>query len=83
MKKLLFLLLSVFLFLSSAIFNPEDYDDGYKDGYCEGFRDCRGTPYASCAIPPYINNQPYINGFKEYRDGWKAGFKHGQKDWCR
>ena len=83
MKKLLLILLSVFLFLSSTIFTPEAYDAGYNDGYCEGYRDCMGTPYAQCAIPPYINNQPYINGFQEYKDGWKAGFKHGQKEWCR
>jgi len=83
MKKLFFLSLSIFLFLSSTIYNPEDYDEGYKEGYCEGYRDCKGTPYASCVIPPYINNQPYINGLQEYKDGWKEGFKHGQKDHCR
>lgn len=83
MKKIILLIfLSTFFISSSINIDPEKYDDGYKDGYCEGYRDCRNTPYASCAIPPYINNQPYLNGFKSYKDGFKAGFKHGTSDWC-
>ena len=66
-----------------TIIGPQEYDDGYKDGFCEAYRDCKGGAYAKCVYPSYINNEPYINGFTGYKDGWKAGFKHGQKEWCR
>ena len=68
--------------ISTSLNDPEKYDEGYNDGYCEAYKDCRGTPYAECAYPRYIDNQPYINGHTTYKDGWKYGFKHGQEDWC-
>ena len=81
MKKLLLVLLFPIL-ISSSVIDPEEYDEGYKDGYCEAFRDCYGAN-AQCASPPYIDNQPYINGFTKYKDGFKTGFKHGQKSFCQ
>lgn len=35
----------------------EDYDDRYADGYCEAYRDCIGSQYADCAVPPYMAAQ--------------------------
>ena len=82
MKKL-FLVLLFPILISSSVIDPEKYDEGYKDGYCEAYRDCLAGAYAKCAIPPYIDNQPYLNGLKEYKDGFKAGLKHGQKSFCK
>lgn len=60
----------------------EDFDDGYADGYCEAYRDYIGNQYADCAVPPYIDNSTYLAGCENYyKCGFKAGLKHGKKDY--
>lgn len=54
-----------------------EFEDGWKDGYCEGWKDIKG-PYAICPIPK-IAPIPQI-GRDLYKDGYNRGFKQGYMD---
>lgn len=54
-----------------------EFSEGWKDGYCEGWKDVRGV-YAVCPIAP-IAPIPQA-GRNTYRDGYNRGFKQGMRD---
>lgn len=68
----------------SAVANTEvnvptitsDFNEGWKDGYCEGWRDVKGQ-YTICPIAP-ISPIPPI-GHDSYKGGYNLGFKAGSK----
>ena len=55
----------------------EDFRQGWKDGYCEGWKDVKGQ-YAHCPYAPYPPYPPY--GKDHYRGGYNMGFKKGMRD---
>ena len=74
MKKLFFTLC---MFMAVASFaQSSEYREGFKDGYCEGWRDVKGQ-YAYCPYAPY----PTLVGWgrNNYRGGYTAGFKKGRR----
>ena len=54
-----------------------DYEDGWEDGYCEGWKDVKGQ-YAICPITP-ICPIPEIDCSEGYRCGYNRGFKAGMR----
>ncbi|GAA0752123.1 hypothetical protein [Psychroflexus lacisalsi] len=54
------------------------FDEGFKDGYCEGWKDVKGK-YAYCPYPPYPPYPEYPQSSDSYRDGYNTGFKAGMK----
>ena len=74
MKKLFFTLC---MFMAVASFaQSSEYREGFKDGYCEGWRDVKGQ-YAYCPYAPYPPYPDY--GRNNYRGGYNAGFKKGRR----
>lgn len=58
--------------------NP--FDEGYSDGYCDAFRDVLQMPSMTCPMVPYVDYSDYRQGKTTYKDGFKAGYRHGTKD---
>ena len=55
-----------------------EFSEGFKDGYCEGWKDVKGQ-YAICPIAP-IAPLPKIGQSRDsYRDGYNTGFKAGMR----
>lgn len=54
-----------------------DYEEGWEDGYCEGWKDVKGQ-YAICPITP-ICPIPKIDCSEGYKCGYNRGFKAGMK----
>ncbi|WP_420378776.1 hypothetical protein [Gilvibacter sp.] len=52
-----------------------DYEQGWADGYCEGWKDEKGQ-FAICPVTP-ICPVPKIECSKGYRCGYNRGFKYG------
>lgn len=53
-----------------------DYEQGWEDGYCEGWKDVKGQ-YAFCPFAPFA---PFPEMNKDtYRDGYNRGFKAGMR----
>ena len=52
-----------------------DYDEGWEDGFCEGWKDVKGQN-AICPITP-IAPIPKISCGEGYRCGYNRGFKYG------
>ena len=52
-----------------------DYDDGWADGFCEGWKDVKGQ-YAICPVTP-IAPIPKISCSEGYKCGYNRGFKYG------
>ena len=55
---------------------PTDFNEGFEDGYCEGWKDVKGV-YAICPITP-ICPIPEI-GKDDFRGGYNRAFKAGMK----
>jgi len=75
MKTLLFI--AVMALTSFTYVTPEDYREGWEDGYCEGWRDVKGINEI-CPLTP-ICPIPELNR-DTYRDGYNRGFKRGYRD---
>lgn len=60
-----------------VIIMESDYEEGWKDGYCEGWKDVKGQ-YAICPIAP-ICPIAKIDCFEGYKCGYNRGFKAGMK----
>ena len=52
-----------------------DYDQGWEDGFCEGWKDVKGQ-YAICPITP-ISPIPKVSCSEGYKCGYNRGFKYG------
>jgi hypothetical protein len=54
-----------------------DYEKGWEEGYCEGWKDVKGK-YAICPITP-ICPIPKIDCSEGYKCGYNRGFKSGME----
>ena len=54
----------------------DDFGEGWKDGYCEGWKDVKGQ-LVNCPNSPNPPNPP--NGKNSYKGGYNMGFKAGMK----
>jgi hypothetical protein len=59
------------------LLNDKDYEQGWVDGYCEGWRDVKGE-LAICPIAP-ITPISKIECASGYKCGYNRGFKSGMK----
>ena len=76
MKKLVSLV-GVFLIIGASSFTGKDFEKGFADGYCAGWKDVRGS-LTICPITP-IAPIPDV-GEDDYKGGFSVGFKKGYKD---
>jgi flagellar biosynthesis/type III secretory pathway protein FliH len=56
-----------------------NYQKGWEEGYCEGWKDVKGKN-AYCNHAPYPNNPQYPKSSDSFRDGYNDGFKRGTSD---
>ena len=54
-----------------------EFQKGFKDGHCEGWKDVKGM-YANCPNTPNCPN-PLYTCLEGYRCGYNRGFKAGMK----
>jgi hypothetical protein len=52
-----------------------DYEEGWEDGFCEGWKDVKGQ-FSICPITP-ICPIPKISCSEGYKCGYNRGFKYG------
>ena len=55
-----------------------EFDKGFEDGYCEGWKDVKGKN-AYCPYAPYPPYPTYDQKADSYRDGYNTGFKAGRR----
>ena len=55
-----------------------EFDKGFKDGHCEGFKDVKGQ-LAICPITPIAPIPKIGQSSDSYKDGYITGFKRGMK----
>lgn len=67
------------LFFKNASLKETEYQKGWNDGHCEGWKDVKGK-YAYCPYPPYAPYPKYPKSSDSYRDGYNDGFKRGMSD---
>ena len=61
---------------AETIVMGSEFNEGFKDGYCEGWKDVKGQ-YAICPITPIPPIPPI--GKDTYRGGYNLGFKKGMR----
>lgn len=54
------------------------FDEGFKDGHCEGWKDVKGE-YSICPIAPIPPIPKIGQSSDSYKDGYNTGFKAGMK----
>lgn len=76
MKKLLFIVSMLIIFISSDIQSNYciGYDDGYADGWCYNDQFCNPPLSPLCPLPRLNESSA------SYRDGYNRGFVHGRYD---
>ena len=94
MKKLIFQIVIVFSFFLTSGFNSlnsdsriiekkisveSKYEEGWKDGHCEGWKEEKGKN-AYCPYAPYAPYPKYPKSSNSYRDGYNDGFLRGISD---
>lgn len=93
MKKILSLIVLAGVFmLSSFVVSPVStnvdnktvivatkYEEGWKDGFCEGWREEKGKN-AYCPMAPYAPYPTYPKSSSSYKDGYNDGFLRGMRD---
>tara|TARA_A100001011_G_C13522086_1_gene521093 strand:+ start:137 stop:439 length:303 start_codon:yes stop_codon:yes gene_type:complete len=55
-----------------------EFDKGFEDGWCEGWKDVKGQ-YSYCPYAPYPPYPTYSQSADSYRDGYNTGFKAGRR----
>jgi hypothetical protein len=55
------------------------YEEGWKDGHCEGWREEKGQN-AYCPYAPYAPYPAYPKSSDSYRDGYNDGYRRGMSD---
>jgi len=63
---------------NNILIDWEDYVKGWKEGYCEGYKDVKGIGYDCPGFTPNPPNQ-FDQSKKNYKGGYNAGFKAGSK----
>ena len=64
---------------NTELSDKTEYQEGWDDGYCEGWKDEKGKN-AYCPYPPYPPYPEYPKKSTSYRDGYNDGFKRGMRD---
>jgi len=75
MKKLLIILVLMLFSFSSS-----DFEQGWEDGFCSGWKDVRGQ-FTVCPVTP-VAPVPKV-GMDNYKGGFVEGFKRGTRDASR
>ena len=57
---------------------PTDFNEGFEDGYCEGWKDVKGE-LALCPLTPLAPMPEISQSNDSYRDGYNTGFKAGMR----
>jgi hypothetical protein len=92
MKKLLIVVLLSFGTISLMSFATSDtelikiemsdkseFDQGFEDGHCEGWKDVKGE-YSVCPVTPVAPVPKVSQRSDSYKDGYNTGFKRGMRD---
>jgi hypothetical protein len=64
---------------SQLVILETQFQKGFKDGHCEGWKDVKGD-YAICPIAPIAPIPKIGQKSTSYKDGYNTGFKRGMKD---
>jgi hypothetical protein len=56
-----------------------NYEEGWKDGHCEGWKEEKGKN-AYCPYAPYPPYPEYPKSSDSYRDGYNDGYRRGMSD---
>jgi hypothetical protein len=64
---------------NTELSDKTEYQEGWDDGHCEGWKDVKGKN-AYCPYPPYPPYPTYPKKSTSYRDGYNDGFKRGMRD---
>ena len=56
--------------------NYTDFDDGWEEGFCEGWKDVKGKN-AFCPFTPFAPFPKLNESSSSFRDGYNRGFKFG------
>lgn len=82
MKVLKILLLSASMILGSVLLTSathnvdNNYEIGWEDGYCEGWKDVKGQ-LSLCPLTP-LTPLPKLDCYEGYKCGYNRGFKAGR-----
>ena len=76
MKTLITLFL-IFTLSTSTSNITTDYEDGWSEGFCEGFKDVKGQ-FSVCPVAP-VAPIPTTECSSGYKCGYNRGFKAGRK----
>lgn len=63
----------------NSTFIETQYQIGWKEGHCEGWKDVKGKN-AYCPSAPYPPYPSYPKSSESYKDGYNDGFKRGMSD---
>ena len=91
MKKLTIILALITIVMFASSFNSSnkninvptenvvtDFNEGFEDGWCEGYKDDEGCgSLAICPISPIPPIPSIGQSYDSYRDGYNEGFKRG------
>ena len=64
---------------NSSITLGTNYQKGWKDGHCRGWKSVKGK-YAYCPYAPYAPYPTYPAKSSSYQDGYDAGYARGYAD---
>jgi hypothetical protein len=53
-----------------------EFNDGWEEGFCEGWKDIKGN-YSICPITPIAPIPRIGESSDSFRDGYNRGFKYG------
>ena len=62
--------------ITSIYNNESDFNEGWEEGFCEGWKDEKGN-YAICPITPLPPLPKIDESRNSWRDGYNRGFKYG------
>lgn len=63
--------------VKTEVIMQSDYEEGWEDGYCEGWKDVKGQ-MALCPLTP-LCPLPELECSEGYKCGYNRGFKAGMK----
>ena len=63
--------------VKTEVLMQSDYEEGWEDGYCEGWKDVKGQ-MALCPLTP-LCPLPKLECSEGYKCGYNRGFKAGMK----
>ena len=64
--------------IKSEITLQSEFDKGFEDGHCEGWKDVKGE-YSVCPVAPVAPVPNAYQSYNSYRDGYNTGFKAGMR----